>query len=938
MGGFMRNFLFLLLAMCLHMSAFAQQGITAKYLRLTPSALPSICNTGDLRFDIVTSQLEFCDANVWTPFSAVGGGGTGLGYINPFATLVGNGSGAIQMIGPGNSGYVYVSTGNGSNPAFQQLNLTSGQAITGTLQPTSGGTGLSSIGSNNQVLTVSGTGLVWNTVTLPGAVSSVSGSYPIFSTSGSTPTLSLSGAVPIVNGGTGLTAVGSNGQILTTSGTSVLWAAVPSTGVTSVSGSYPINSTSGATPILSLSGAVGTINGGTGLTSVGTSGQVLTVSGTMPAWITPITGGAGSVTSVSGSYPIFSTSGATPVLSLSGAVPFGNGGTGLITLGTSGQVLTVSGGTSLIWGTIPSGFTNPMTTSGDIITGNSGGIAARLGIGSTNQVLTVSGGVPVWAASATASGSFFQQNGNAFGASGVLGTTDKNALQFIVSGSTAMTISPTSGFVGIGTQYPTHPITLVSGSSGMAFYNTADQLINYERGTIQFINNNLLLGTEFGGSGQARMFRFGAASSAGSNIMSSGKTINIAGTAPFFIINASTSQVGNIMDYSSTTMSSTTGKQVGLDVNPTISQSAGGLFTAFLVNPTLTTQSSGTNLIVDFQAANISKFSVNSSGSVAIGPITPVTALDVSGAINHRAMAQPAVAAANAGVIYFDSSTGLFKASQSGAAYVNLIATGLTNPMTTSGDIIIGNSGGTPARLGIGSSNQILSVSGGVPVWTTSSAGGLTVPNFQTLTSGISATYTTPSGCLYLEVTGVAGGGGGGGSGGSTGPNGNFGGITVFNGVTAAGASPGAGATGTNGGLGGTGGTGGGGTASIRKSGAPGMSGPAGTSLTGADFGGQGGASGGGFGGGGIEPPTATPGNAGLLYGGGGSGCGTGGSSGTSGGGGGGELFELLIVNPAATYVYTVGSGGTGGIGTGGGAVTGGAGASGVIQVRCKFQ
>jgi hypothetical protein len=53
-------------------------------------------------------------------------------------------------------------------------------------------------------------------------------------------------------------------------------------------------------------------------------------------------------------------------------------------------------------------------------------------------------------------------------------------------------------------------------------------------------------------------------------------------------------------------------------------------------------------------------------------------------------------------------------------------AAGMTNPMTTTGDTIYSSSGSTPARLGIGTSGQFLTVSGGVPAWTTLS----TAPTF----------------------------------------------------------------------------------------------------------------------------------------------------------------------------------------------------------------
>ena len=55
------------------------------------------------------------------------------------------------------------------------------------------------------------------------------------------------------------------------------------------------------------------------------------------------------------------------------------------------------------------------------------------------------------------------------------------------------------------------------------------------------------------------------------------------------------------------------------------------------------------------------------------------------------------------------------------------INTKITNPLTTTGDVIYSSSGSTPARLGVGSAGQFLGVSGGVPSWLTPSAGGMTL-------------------------------------------------------------------------------------------------------------------------------------------------------------------------------------------------------------------
>lgn len=46
-----------------------------------------------------------------------------------------------------------------------------------------------------------------------------------------------------------------------------------------------------------------------------------------------------------------------------------------------------------------------------------------------------------------------------------------------------------------------------------------------------------------------------------------------------------------------------------------------------------------------------------------------------------------------------------------------VLPSGLSNPMTSLGDIIYGGSGGTPLRRGIGTDLQVLTVSGGVPTW-----------------------------------------------------------------------------------------------------------------------------------------------------------------------------------------------------------------------------
>lgn len=55
--------------------------------------------------------------------------------------------------------------------------------------------------------------------------------------------------------------------------------------------------------------------------------------------------------------------------------------------------------------------------------------------------------------------------------------------------------------------------------------------------------------------------------------------------------------------------------------------------------------------------------------------------------------------------------------SGASASWTTVSGSGMTNPMTTAGDIIYGGTSGTPTRLGIGSASQVLTVIAGNPSW-----------------------------------------------------------------------------------------------------------------------------------------------------------------------------------------------------------------------------
>lgn len=198
-------------------------------------------------------------------------------------------------------------------------------------------------------------------------------------------------------------------------------------------------------------------------------------------------------------------------------------------------------------------------------------------------------------------------------------------------------------------------------------------------------------------------------------------------------------------------------------------------------------------------------------------------------------------------------------------------------------------------------------------------ASGAKQPTRTVLTSGTSATYTTPAGATRINVRMVGGGGGGGGA---TSNNGAAGNQTTFSTLTAGGGGAGQ----ANGGQGGTAGTASGGDINI-----PGGGGGAGSVNATA---GVAPASGGGgnsvFGGGGPSSLNATGGAGATNSGGGGAGGGAASSTNSGGGGGAGGYVEKLIISPAATYTYTVGATAAGGIA---GGTAGGVGAAGIIIV-----
>lgn len=86
----------------------------------------------------------------------------------------------------------------------------------------------------------------------------------------------------------------------------------------------------------------------------------------------------------------------------------------------------------------------------------------------------------------------------------------------------------------------------------------------------------------------------------------------------------------------------------------------------------------------------------------------------------------------------------VYTQAQANAAFIN------DSLLTTTGDIIYASGANTPARRAIGTTGQVLTVSGGVPTWATPSSGGMTLLSTTTL-SGATTTINSIS-QDYLEL------------------------------------------------------------------------------------------------------------------------------------------------------------------------------------------
>ena len=273
-------------------------------------------------------------ANGGTGLTALGAGvqtALGLG-VNTNGGFLLAGTGGILPVARGGTGTATVPANGqlliGNGTGYTVASLTAGANI--TITPSAGGLTIAATGGG-------GGGVTQVTTTLSGLTVATNTTTPV-----------IQGTLGHLSGGTGKTAVPTNGQLLIGNGAGYTLA---------------------------------TLTAGTGVTIDNSVAGAITISATGTAGVSTFSGGS------TGLLPAVATAGA---ITLSGTLAIANGGTGLSTIGASGTTL-VSNGTALAYGN-PNAATNVLNgTLGQVLYQSAPNVTAFAGPGAAGTYLAGNG-------------------------------------------------------------------------------------------------------------------------------------------------------------------------------------------------------------------------------------------------------------------------------------------------------------------------------------------------------------------------------------------------------------------------------------------------------------------------------------------------------------------------------------------------------------------
>jgi hypothetical protein len=191
--------------------------------------------------------------------------------------------------------------------------------------------------------------------------------------------------------------------------------------------------------------------------------------------------------------------------------------------------------------------------------------------------------------------------------------TNTNGRTIFNCGATELARVNNGGNWGFLTSSPTHTNTHASTSTGIALYNTADQLTNYERVTLNKSANVFTMYTENGGSGTQRNMRWGDSSEYLEVVPSASS-----GSAKFNL-SRTTASSASVINISHAGMNLASGSQYVQQISGTVSQSGTAGYNALLVNMTESSTGSGSKNLLNLQVGGVVKTRVNNEGVIFPG-------------------------------------------------------------------------------------------------------------------------------------------------------------------------------------------------------------------------------------------------------------------------------------------------------------------------------